>query len=180
VCGLGAGNVAQHSPFRLHVEPVSVDIAYMVANQTRLSDFIPYRMAITSNAVSALISGEYHSQFGLKIPEWRIMAVLGDAGPLTQRDLVRATLMDKVAVNRASRVLEERALVHREPNAADGRSHYLALTGAGAAMYGQIWPQAIAAYEKIFAGFSPSETQKLSALLDKLSAAVRKIESSNT
>ncbi len=151
----------------------------MAANQTRLSDFIPYRMAITSNAVSALISGEYNSQFGLKIPEWRIMAVLGDAGPLTQRDLVRATLMDKVAVNRASKALEDRALVRREPNAADGRSHYLALTDDGAAMHGRIWPQAVAAYEKIFAAFSPRDTQKLSALLDKLSAAVRVIESSS-
>ena len=151
----------------------------MAANQTRLSDFIPYRMAITSNAVSALIAGEYHSQFGLKIPKWRIMAVLGDAGPLTQRDLVRVTLMDKVTVNRASKVLEDRALVRRDPNAADGRSHFLALTAAGAAMYGQIWPQAIAAYQRIFAAFTPSETQKLSALLDKLSSAVRMIESSS-
>jgi DNA-binding MarR family transcriptional regulator len=151
----------------------------MAANQTRLSDFIPYRMAIISNAVSALIAGEYHSQFGLKIPEWRIMAVLGDAGPLTQRDLVRMTLMDKVAVNRASKVLEDRALVRRDPNSADGRSHYLALTNAGAAMYGLIWPQALAAYENIFSAFSPRDTQKLSALLDKLSAAVRMIESSS-
>jgi hypothetical protein len=30
----------------------------MVDTQTRLSDFIPYRLAITSNAVSSLISGE--------------------------------------------------------------------------------------------------------------------------
>ena len=134
-------------------------------------------MAITSNAVSALIAGEYHSQFGLKIPEWRIMAVLGDAGPLTQRDLVRATLMDKVAVNRASRVLEDRHLVSRNPNAADGRSHHLALTDAGTAMHGLIWPQALAAYEKIFTTFTPSETRQLSTLLDKLSAAIRTIES---
>ena len=149
----------------------------MAANRTRLAEFIPYRMAITSNAVSALIAGEYHTQFGLKIPEWRIMAVLGDAGPLTQRDLVRATLMDKVAVNRASKVLEDRKLVTRNPNAADGRSHHLALTDAGAALHGLIWPQALAAYEKIFATFTPSETQQLSMLLDKLSAAIRTIES---
>jgi DNA-binding MarR family transcriptional regulator len=147
---------------------------------TRLSDFIPYRMAITSNAVSGLISGEYHSEFGLKIPEWRIMAVLGDAGPLTQRDLVGATLMDKVAVNRACKALEERALVARSPNAADGRSHHLELTGAGRAMYDQIWPHAFATYEKIFAALSPSETLNLRALLDKLLAAVRTIEGEPT
>jgi DNA-binding MarR family transcriptional regulator len=160
----------------LRADLVSVDIAQMAANQTRLSDFIPYRMAITSNAISGLIAGEYHSEFGLKIPEWRIMAVLGDAGPLTQRDLVRATLMDKVAVNRACKVLAERDLVHRSPNAADGRSHHLELTAAGRAMYGRIWPHALSMYATIFAALSESETQTLRALLDKLLAAARTIE----
>ena len=148
----------------------------MADAQTRLSDFIPYRLAITSNAVSSLISGEYHSEFGLKIPEWRIMAVLGDAGPLTQRDLVRATLRDKVAVNRACKMLGERALVARSPNEADGRSHHLWLTDQGRAMYDRIWPNALSTYEKIFAALSPAETAKLRALLDKLFNAVRTIE----
>lgn len=143
---------------------------------TQLSDFIPYRLAITSNAISGRISGEYHSEFGLKIPEWRIMAVLGDAGPLTQRDLVGATLMDKVAVNRACKMLEERALVARSPNAADGRSHHLELTLAGRALYDKIWPHAFATSEKIFAALTPGETLKLRSLLDKLLAAVRNME----
>ncbi|MFM9936617.1 MAG: MarR family winged helix-turn-helix transcriptional regulator [Novosphingobium sp.] len=151
-----------------------------LAETTRLSDFIPYRMAITSNAVSALISGEYHSEFGLKIPEWRIMAVLGDAGRLTQRDLVGATLMDKVAVNRACKALGERALIARSPNAADGRSHHLELTVAGRAMYDRIWPNALATYETIFTALTPGETNTLRVLLDKLLSAVRAIEGEPT
>jgi DNA-binding MarR family transcriptional regulator len=133
-------------------------------------------MAITSNAVSGLIAGEYRSEFGLKIPEWRIMAVLGDAGSLTQRDLVRATLMDKVAVNRACKVLEERGLIQRSPNAADGRSHHLELTAAGRTMHGQIWPQAFSTYEQVFAALTPRETEKLRTLLDKLFKSVCAIE----
>lgn len=148
--------------------------------KTRLSDFIPYRMAITSNAVSGLIAGEYRSEFGLKVPEWRIMAVLGDAGPLTQRDLVRATLMDKVAVNRACKMLAERDLVARSPNAADGRSHHLELTAGGRTLHDRIWPQALEMYDKIFAALTPGETQKLRVLLDKLLVAVRNLEGEPT
>ncbi|CAM4010353.1 Multidrug resistance operon repressor [Novosphingobium lubricantis] len=144
---------------------------------SRLTQFMPYRMAITSNAVSGLIAGQYRSEFGLKIPEWRIMAVLGDAGPLTQRDLVRATLMDKVAVNRACKVLEERDLVQRSPNQLDGRSHHLELTHQGLDLYGKIWPQAVEAYERIFAAITPREQEKLRAILDKLLQAVRTLES---
>lgn len=148
----------------------------MPGTQTRLTDFMPYRMAITSNAVSSLIAGEYRSEFGLKIPEWRIMAVLGDAGALTQRDLVRATLMDKVAVNRACKVLEDRGFLQRSPNEHDGRSHHLELTVAGRDLHAQIWPQAVEMYEKIFASITTREQDKLRAILEKLLKAARALE----
>ncbi len=79
-----------------------------MTHNTRLREFLPYQLSITSNAVSGRIALEYRQRFGLSVPEWRVMAVLGDSGPLTQRDLTRLTLMDKVAVNRACKVLEER------------------------------------------------------------------------
>ena len=59
------------------------------------------------------------------------MAVLGDHGALTQRELTQQTLMDKVPVNRACKRLEDRGLVLRSPNASDGRSHLLELHRRG-------------------------------------------------
>ena len=100
----------------------------MSSKSSSLAEFLPYQMSITSNAVSGRIALEYRQRFGLSVPEWRIMAVLGDSGPRTQRELTRLTLMDKVAVNRACKVLEERGLAAREPNAHDGRSHLLQLS----------------------------------------------------
>lgn len=148
----------------------------MPSSQTRLKDFLPYRLAITSNAVSGLIAGEYGERFGLRIPEWRVMAVLGDAGSATQRELVRATLMDKVAVNRACKQLETRGLLARSPNAADGRSHHLELTEAGRAMAAQIWPQAFGTTDRIFTCLSDEEQASLRAMLDRLFAAARDAE----
>ncbi len=147
----------------------------MPGSASRLADFMPYRMAITSNAVSCHISHEYGERFGLKIPEWRIMAILGDTGPLTQRDLVGYTLMDKVAVNRACKALEDRGWLQRSPNAADGRSHHLELTDEGRAIYSEIWPQARAAYDRIFAVLSPREIERLRELLSKLLQSVRTV-----
>ena len=152
----------------------------MLYRQTSLAEFMPYRLSVTSNAVSDLIAGEYRAQFGLKIPEWRIMAVLGDAGALTQRQLVAATLMDKVAVNRACKVLEMRDLVARIPNARDGRSHHLELTAQGRTMHGQIMPLAVDMYEKVFACLSERETDKLRSILDKLLASVGNFDGANT
>ena len=134
----------------------------------RLADFLPYQLSIASNAVSNRIAEVYRSRFDLKIPQWRIMAVLGDAGPLTQRELTAATLMDKVAVNRACRTLEERGLVAREPNASDGRSHHLELTGEGRAMHDRIMPLAREMEHQLFAPLSAAERARFSALLAKV------------
>ena len=139
-----------------------------MAKQTRLSDFLPYLLSITSNAVSDRIADEYRARFGLKIPEWRVMAVLGDAGAATQRELAEATRMDKVAVNRACKVLEERALIARRPNASDGRSHHLELTAAGGAMHGAIMPIALKMEARLFGALSPAERKTFTDLLQRV------------
>lgn len=135
---------------------------------TRLADFMPYRISITSNAISDLIAREYRSRFGLKIAEWRVMAVLGDVGEATQRELVAATRMDKVAVNRATKALGERALVQRAPNMRDGRSHHLALSAGGKALYAEIMPLALEMEAQVLAVLGNDEQTQLAGLLGKL------------
>ena len=140
----------------------------MPSTSSRLADFIPYCMSVTTNAVSDLIAGEYRARYGLKIPEWRVMAVLGDLGSQTQRELVGATRMDKVAVNRACKVLEERGLIARSPNTLDGRSHHLGLTPAGKAMVDQIMPLALDMERRLLACLTPRESEAFKATLGKL------------
>lgn len=135
----------------------------------RLAGFLPYQLSVASNAVSDLIAERYRKRFALKIPEWRVMAMLGDAGSMTQRALTAATLMDKVAVNRAVKVLEERALVARVPNPDDGRSHLLALTGEGRAIHAEVMPLALATERELLGGFAPEEQARLRDML----AAIR-------
>lgn len=131
----------------------------------RLDQFLPYQLSIASNAVSDRIAEVYREQFGLKIPEWRVMAVLGDKGALTQRELTDATVMDKVAVNRACKALEARELLVREPNRADGRSHHLELTEAGKAMHGRIMPLARQMEQRLFGALGDAERETFSRLL---------------
>lgn len=132
-----------------------------------LSRFLPYQLSLASNAVSNRIAMEYRQRWGLSIPEWRVMAILGDAGALTQRDLTQRTLMDKVAVNRACKVMEERGLAQREPNEQDGRSHLLDLTADGRLMHSEILPVALAMESRLFTGFSATELDLFRALLEK-------------
>lgn len=146
----------------------------------QLAGFLPYQLSIASNAVSSLIAERYRKRFGLTIPEWRVMAVLGDAAAhqgagtgaagLTQRALTQATLMDKVAVNRAVRVLEERALVARLPNPADGRSQLLELTDEGRAIHAEVMPLALATESELLAGFAEDQQAALRQMLQDIRA----------
>ena len=134
----------------------------------RLADFLPYQLSIASNAVSTRIAEQYRKRFALKTTEWRIMAVLGDSGPTTQRELSQMTLMDKVPVNRACKTLESRGLAERKPNAKDGRSHLLELTAEGRAVHAGIMPLALAIEEEIFSVLNEEEQSQMRDMLSRL------------
>ena len=153
-------------PNQAHPEQAQLEQAR--PRQARLAEFLPYLLSVTSNAVSDRIADEYRARFGLKIPEWRVMAVLGDMGPQTQRELVVATRMDKVAVNRACKVLEERGLVARSPNESDGRSHHLELTAAGRGVHGEIMPIALDMEHRLFDALDAEERLQFRAQLARL------------
>ncbi len=140
----------------------------MAKTGLKLSEFLPYQLSVTSNAVSDLIARGYRGKFGLKIPEWRLMAVLGERESATQRDLVSATAMDKVSVNRASKALVERGLIGRAPNAADGRSHHLALTPTGRELYEQIVPLAVSIESELEQALGKEDAALLAGILQKL------------
>ena len=137
----------------------------------RLDDYLPYRLSVAANAVSDLVASAYQSRFGLSIPQWRLMAVLGEDGPMTPQALCARTVMDKVTVSRAAAALHERKLVEREPNATDGRSHRVGLTTSGAALYADIAPLALAYEARLLKAFTPFERQTAQNLLRRLQDA---------
>ena len=141
----------------------------------RLADFLTYQLSVTSNAISGLIAERYHARFGLKIAEWRVMAVLGDIEFATQRLLTSATLMDKVTVNRACKVLRDRGLIERSPNEADGRSHLLSLTKEGRNIHGEVMPLARIIEREIFSVLSENEQDQFRTFLARILQQTQKM-----
>jgi DNA-binding MarR family transcriptional regulator len=137
----------------------------------RLDDYLPYRLSVASNAVSRLIARAYEDRFGLSVPEWRLIAVLSEAGSATQGALVARTGMDKVTVSRAAQGLFRRRLVERRRRAEDRRSHDLALTAEGAALHAEIAPLALAYEAALISGLAPQEVVELKRLLARLQTA---------
>ncbi len=132
----------------------------------RLSEFLPYRLSIASNAVSDRVAAVYQARFGLKVPEWRVIAVTAEHGRITQAGLVVATHMDKMTVSRAVAALVTRGLLSRTP-AGDRRTLELGLTDEGEALYAEISPLALRMEEELFSSFSAAERAQLMDLLKR-------------
>jgi DNA-binding MarR family transcriptional regulator len=138
----------------------------------RLSDFLPYRLSVTSNAVSDRVAGVYQARFGLKVPEWRVLAVVAEKARATQAALVAATQMDKMTVSRAATALVARGLLARS-TAEDRRTLELRLTPAGEALHAEIAPLALSIEQELLAGFSDGERDQLMRLLARLEGCAK-------
>ena len=108
-----------------------------------LEKFLPYRLSVLSNTVSSAIAAAYFMNFGLTIPEWRVMAVLAANPGLSAAEVTARTAMDKVAVSRAVAALQAAGRLHRTTAHADRRRTHLALTRAGMRVYAQVVPMAL-------------------------------------
>ncbi len=142
----------------------------------KLDQFLPYRLSIASNRVSSAIASAYQALFALKIPEWRLIAVIAETQGMTQQALGVATRMDKVTVSRAAIALVDRGLVQRRPNPDDQRSHLLSLTAAGQMLYESVAPKALELEARVFAGFSGEEIAVFRAMLDRLEASAAPLD----
>jgi DNA-binding MarR family transcriptional regulator len=137
----------------------------------RLDAFLPYRLSVASNAVSTRISASYRKRFGLKVPEWRLIAILAESSEMTPQALGNTARIDKISVSRAAAALIERGLIAARDNPEDGRSHLLALTADGQALYAEIAPAALAMETQLLSSFSPEERALLDALLRRIEGA---------
>ena len=137
----------------------------------RLDGYLPYRLSVASNAVSRLIARAYEDRFGLTIPQWRLIAVLAEDGPLTQQAIGARTVMDKVTVSRATQGLVKRRLLQRVPHDADGRSHHLALSKAGERLYSEVSPVALEYEARLLQQFDPAAVEELKRVRRHLESA---------
>lgn len=136
-----------------------------------LEQFLPYRLSVLMLRISNAIARSYEGRFGLSVPEWRVMAVLGRFGPLSANGVAEKTQMDKVRVSRAVSRLVRVGRVSRRVDRGDRRRSVLALTPAGRAIHREIVPHARRVEARLLAGLTPAERIALTRLMSKLEAS---------
>ncbi|TPG49528.1 MarR family transcriptional regulator [Roseomonas nepalensis] len=134
----------------------------------RLAEFLPYRLSVAGETVSRAFADRYEAEFGLSIPEWRVMAILGEGTSLTTQAVIARTEMDRVKVSRAVIRLAAKDFVARAPHPEDQRAQVLRLAPRGLALYRRIVPRARALQAELAEALTEEERHALDAILHKL------------
>lgn len=138
-----------------------------------LEDFLPYRLSVLSNMVSTAIAATYGARFGLSIPAWRVMAILGRFPGLSAAEVAERTAMDKVAVSRAVSQLLKDGRVERSFADDDRRRSVLRLSPKGFEVYDQVVPLALEYERQFLDGLAPADREALGRLMDVLMQRAR-------
>lgn len=138
-----------------------------------LEHFLPYRLSVLSNRISQDIARLYAERFELGITEWRVLAVLGRQSDLSAREVAERTAMDKVAVSRAIASLLDAGRIERDTHVDDRRRAVLRLSPAGAAVYTEIAPLALAYEQRLLDPLDAEERHWLEHLLTRMEAVER-------
>ncbi len=140
-----------------------------------LERFLPYRLSVLSNTISAAIARIYDQRFQLSMTEWRVMAVVGNKPGLSARQVADRTAMDKVAVSRAVERLVQSGRLERGTNDEDRRSTVLRLSEQGQQVYREVVPAAREIEQQLLARLTPEERESLRQLVARLGAAARQL-----
>ncbi|MCG7359716.1 MarR family transcriptional regulator [Roseomonas sp. ACRSG] len=140
-----------------------------------LQDFLPYRLSVVTEAVSSLFATRYQERFGISIPEWRVVAVVGQHGSLSTQQVIEHTGMDRVRVSRAVIRLADKGLLDRRAHPQDQRAQMLRLSRQGRAVYRQIVPLARELQAALSAALTEAEQRQLGAILEKIGRRTRQL-----
>ena len=142
------------------------------AGEFELESFLPYRLSLLTNTISAGIADSYRECHDISVTEWRVMAVLGRFPGLSASEVVERTAMDKVSISRAVKSLEIKQLLERKTDAIDRRRQRLFITrGAGEEVLDDVIPRAHRYETALLQSLDNDELQSLLKAMMKLQQA---------
>jgi len=140
-------------------------------NRLDLLSFTPFRLNRLAAEFSQVLAADYE-RFGIDIPEWRVLATLGQhATARSAQYVVTCTRTHKSRISRAVAHLVELGLVARGESDDNRREVMLTLTAPGRAVYEEMVPILLGREQAVMACLTEAEAQAWSRLLTKLEAS---------
>lgn len=138
-----------------------------------LDDYVTYKVTVLAQMFGREAARIYSAKWGLSLPQYRIMTVLGKLPGMSLRELTDQTQMDKGQISRVVTQMEADGLIKRESDKEDGRRLILTLTQSGNNLFLQTIGTAESRQKAILGVLSREELDNLNATLAKLSGHMR-------
>lgn len=137
-----------------------------------VDNFLTTVMSQVVNALRRSITLPYAQQFGLTVPEWRLLSLLAHAKSLPFAELVVQSTSDKALVSRTLRLLEKRGFVEL---VAEGNTPRKALTcsitPSGDALHAKVIPLARRSQAEAIGVMTPEERRVVYSALKRVQTA---------
>ncbi len=141
-----------------------------------IRDLISYRLHVLANLSARWAEQRYQDRFGLRLLEWRALALLGGEAPLSLNELARGAGLEKSYASRTVAGLIERGLIASQADDRDGRGKQFTLTRTGRALYRKVFADALQRNEAWLSVLSAGERSALLDMLQRLGEQARALE----
>jgi MarR family transcriptional regulator for hemolysin len=138
-----------------------------------LSHRIKYRTGWTLHEAARLLTRRFYTeihQYGITVPQWRVIAQLTETDQLSQIALARMIDTDQATVSDIVERLEANGLVTRVADPDDSRAKIVSLTKKAGMIIDEIRPAADEIYARAFEGISVGDQAALVSALTRLIA----------
>jgi DNA-binding MarR family transcriptional regulator len=138
-------------------------------------DLLSSRVLRLSNTLALYATRHYRDQFGVTLPEWRVMSIIASYEPTTARDISRVLATDKGWVGLSVERLRRRGFVLCSPDKKDARRTLLSLSERGRAKHDAILSAALQRQRRLMAALADGAADILIASLNRLQAEADKM-----
>lgn len=148
-----------------------------------IGHFVTFQIIRLANAAKANVTRRYLADFGLSVPEWRLLAMTVRFEPVRFSELVANSSIDKGQASRTLQVLTRRGLIAaqtlgggRRRAAEGGAPVILTVTGKGRRLYETLLPVAQRNQARLLHLLTREERRMLWIILNKLFAAIGELD----
>ncbi|OED39762.1 hypothetical protein AB833_14200 [Chromatiales bacterium (ex Bugula neritina AB1)] len=139
----------------------------------QIQSLITVKLNVVNVKMSRQIGQAVHKLAGLRLPEWRILALLASTGTLSQADIRNQIGMDKGQISRTVKTMLASDLISNEEDSGKARNVRLNLTEKGLEIYRQVDVMMEKRNQQLLA--SLTDEQKL-AMLDALECLEKSVD----
>jgi len=159
---------------KLHPDPWS-EISER-GSSLQFGNFLTFQLIRLANAAKSNVTRRYLADFGLSVPEWRLLAMTTRFQPVRFSELVANSSMDKGQASRTLQGMIKRGYVATKAPTPGTRKAgdtaavpvILTVTAKGRALYKSVLPVAQRNQAKLLQKLTPEERKVLYVILSKL------------